>query len=632
MRTPGEQPASDTAWWHSAVFYQVYVRSFADATGDGVGDLDGISSRLGYLELLGVDALWLTPFFTSPMADHGYDVADPRDVDPLFGDLAAFDRLIDEAHEHGLKVTIDLVPNHTSSAHPWFAEALAAGPGSPQRSRYLFRDGSGPGGAEPPNNWTSVFGGPAWTRVPRRPVVPAPVRTRAARPELGATRRCTPTWSTPCGSGWTAASTGSGSTWRTAWRSPPGLPDMDPRLLNADGMTLESDVRDPRFDDDGVHEVHRLIRRVLDEYPGTMAVGEIWVHDDDRFARYLRPDELHLGFNFRLVDAAFDADAVRTAIDHSLAAVARVGAASRPGRCPTTTWSGTSPATAAASIGTRRARAMALVELALPGVVYLYNGEELGLPNLELPDWALQDPVWERSGHEERGRDGCRVPMPWEGTSAPFGFSEGAPSWLPMPEEWARLTVEAQLEDEGSMLSLYRQALEVRRSSGVFTGDRAGVVRRAAEVLRVPPQGRRPDLRAQHVGGVRADPAGIGAAGQRTAGRAPAAAGHVGLAGLAGVAAARVVGVVRELLVGDEGDRGREGRRAAQDLTGRLPDLVAPGHRHQRGGGPGLWPRLGGGHRLGEPLPRRVRVALVLRGHVRFNAAEWATDPSRLGT
>jgi alpha-glucosidase len=457
----------DSAWWHDAVFYQVYVRSFADGDGDGVGDLAGIRSRLGYLELLGVDALWLTPFYRSPMADHGYDVADPRDVDPLFGDLEMFDRLVEEAHERDIRVTVDLVPNHTSDAHPWFQAALRAAPGSPERDRYVFRDGRGSGGAMPPNNWTSVFGGPAWTRVDdgqwylhlfAREQPDLNWNNAEVRADLARTLRF---WLDRGVDGFRIDVAHGMS-------KPHGLPDMDPRAAELSAVLLDG-VDDPRFDHDGVHDIHRMIRAVLDEYPDRMAVGEIWVKDNERFARYVRPDELHLGFNFRLVEARFDADSVRSSIEHSIEAVAGVGAA------PTWTLSNHDVVRHATrygdgELGVRRARAMALVQLALPGVVYLYNGEELGLPNVELPDWALRDPIWERSGHAERGRDGSRIPVPWEGHTPPFGFSPGPQSWLPMPHEWAQLTVEAQLEDPGSMLSLYRQAIELRRTHAAFAG------------------------------------------------------------------------------------------------------------------------------------------------------------------
>ncbi|GAA4414769.1 alpha-amylase family glycosyl hydrolase [Actinokineospora soli] len=457
------RPDATAAWWQDAVFYQVYVRSFADSDGDGVGDLEGIRAKLGYLELLGVDALWLTPFFRSPMADHGYDVADPRDVDPLFGDLAAFDRLVEDAHGHGIKVTIDLVPNHTSDQHAWFQAALAAGAGSPERARYYFRDGRG---SEPPNNWTSVFGGPAWTRVPDgqwylhlfAPQQPdLNWESSDVRVDLVETLRF---WLDRGVDGFRIDVA-------HGMAKPEGLPDMDPAAVAVMAGEQNPEVVDPRFDNEAVHDVHRLIRRVLDEYPGRMAVGEIWVDSDERFARYVRPDELHLGFNFKLARADFDADAVRRAIERSLLA-----AGSAP---PTWTLSNHDVVRHVTRYGdgaegVRRARAMALVELALPGAVYLYNGEELGLPNVELPDWARQDPVYHRSGGAEEGRDGCRVPVPWEGVEPPFGFTTGSSTWLPMPAEWGPLTVEAQLEDPGSMLSLYRQAVEIRGSHPAFDG------------------------------------------------------------------------------------------------------------------------------------------------------------------
>jgi alpha-glucosidase len=452
-------------WWHDAVFYEVYVRSFADSNGDGVGDLDGIRSRLGYLELLGVDALWLTPFYRSPMADHGYDVADPRDVDPVFGDLAAFDRLVAEAHDRGIRVTVDLVPNHTSDAHDWFQAALRAGPGSPERDRYWFREGRGGDGSLPPNNWVSVFGGPAWTQVPDGQwylhlFASEQPDLNWANPEVRTDLERTLRFWLERGADGFRIDVAHGIAKHA------DLPDMD---LRAAATTSIGEFYDPRWDDDGVHEIHRLIRKVLDEYPETMAVGEIWVTDNERLSLYLRSDELHLGFNFRLVLTPFDADAVKTSIEQSIATARAAGAPPAWTLSNHDVWRQVSRYEGGEP-GVRRARAMTLVELALPGVVYLYNGEELGLPNAELPDWAMQDPQWERSNHTLPSRDVCRVPMPWEGSAPPFGFSAAGYSWLPMPPEWAPLTVEAQLEDEGSTLSLYRQAIELRQTHGAFAG------------------------------------------------------------------------------------------------------------------------------------------------------------------
>ncbi|MGC7094008.1 glycoside hydrolase family 13 protein [Amycolatopsis lurida] len=462
--------AGDAQWWRDSVFYQVYVRSFADSDGDGVGDLDGIRSRLGYLELLGVDALWLTPFYRSPMADNGYDISDPRDVDPLFGDLAAFDRLLEAAHARGIKVTIDLVPNHTSDRHEWFTAALAALPGSPERERYIFREGLGITGEHPPNNWVSAFGGPAWTRVPDGQwylhlFAPEQPDLNWGNPEVHADLERTLRFWLDRGIDGFRIDVAHGMA------KPPGLPDMDLRAAAADALISGEyrDIPDRRFDNDGVHEIHQMIRKVLDEYPGTMAVGEIWVSDEERFARYLRPDELHLGFNFRLVLTHFDADAMRASIERSLAIAGSAGVAATWTLSNHDVWRQVSRY-GGGEQGLRRARAMALVELALPGAIYLYNGEELGLANVDLPVEAMVDPRARTAG-PDGGRDGCRVPIPWEGDEPPFGFTTADRAWLPMPSDWAGLTVEAQLEDADSTLSLYRHALELRHQHPAFDGE-----------------------------------------------------------------------------------------------------------------------------------------------------------------
>ncbi|MBA4026255.1 MAG: DUF3459 domain-containing protein [Gordonia sp.] len=472
----GVQPARTAEyplWWQNAIFYQIYPRSFSDHNGDGVGDIPGVIDKLGYLELLGIDALWLSPVMKSPMADHGYDVSDPRDIDPLFGGLESLDTLVAEAHSRGIKVTMDLVPNHTSDQHAWFLEALGAEPGSQARERYIFRDGKGPDGAEPPNNWPSVFGGPAWTRITEPDGTPGQwyLHIFAAEqpdlnwdnPEVFADLEKTLRFWLDRGIDGFRIDVAHGMA------KPAGLPDMD---HEAAGL-LSNDDDDPRFNNAGVHDIHRKIRGVLDDYPDAMTVGEIWVKDNVRFAEYVRPDELHLGFNFRLAKVQFDSEEIRGAIEHSLEAVASVSGT------PTWTLSNhdverevtryaehDSP-----TAGTDRARAMLLVELALPGAAFIYNGAELGLPNADLPDDVLQDPVWERSGHTERGRDGCRVPLPWEGTSPPFAFSTNPDTWLPIPAEWTGLTAEAQLEDIDSTLSLYRQAIELRKSRPEFAGE-----------------------------------------------------------------------------------------------------------------------------------------------------------------
>jgi alpha-glucosidase len=462
--------SAPAAWWSRAVFYQVYPRSFADSDADGVGDLDGLTAKLGYLQQLGVDAIWLNPVMVSPMADNGYDVADPRDVDPLFGGIGALDRLTEAAAAAGIKVTMDLVPNHTSSAHPWFQAALAASPGSVERERYIFRDGAGPDGVHPPNNWTSIFGGPAWTRVTESDGRPGQWYLHlfdAEQPDLN--------WDNPevfddlekTLRFWLERGIdGFRIDVAHGMAKPPGLPDMEIRTTEA----LLSDMDDdPRFNNDGVHDIHRQIRTVFDDYPETVAIGEVWVYDNEQFARYVRPDELHLGFNFRLLRAKFDAADIREAIENSVVAAAMVDAvptwtlANHDVEREPTRYGG-------GAVGLARARAMALTMLALPGPVFIYNGEELGLPNVDLPDEALRDPVWERSGRTRRGRDASRVPMPWDGDTPPFGFSDSAETWLPLPPEWAALTVEKQLEDPSSTLSFFRRAIELRRGRPEFDG------------------------------------------------------------------------------------------------------------------------------------------------------------------
>jgi len=458
------------AWWSHALFYQVYPRSFYDSNGDGLGDLDGVIAKLDYLKALGVDAIWLNPVMVSPMADNGYDVADPRDVDPMFGGIGALDRLTEAAHAVGIKVTMDLVPNHTSSAHPWFQAALAASPGSDQRERYIFRDGTGPGGIHPPNNWVSIFGGPAWTRVVEADGNPGQWYLHifdAEQPDLN--------WDNPevfedlekTLRFWLERGIdGFRIDVAHGMAKPPGLPDME--VIAAEVLLADMDD-DPRFNNDGVHDIHRQIRGVFDDYADAVAIGEVWVYDNEQFARYVRADELHLAFNFRLLRATFDAVDIRGAIENSMAA-AHIADATPSwtlanhdvDREPTRYGGG--------AVGLDRAKAMTLAMLALPGAVFIYNGEELGLPNVDLPDEALRDPVWERSGHTRRGRDASRVPVPWQGEAPPFGFSDSPDTWLPLPADWASLTVEKQDGDPASTLEFYRRAIELRRDRREFEG------------------------------------------------------------------------------------------------------------------------------------------------------------------
>ncbi|MFY1675154.1 glycoside hydrolase family 13 protein [Plantactinospora sp. WMMB334] len=468
---PG-RPAED--WWKSAVVYQVYVRSFADADGDGVGDLAGVRSRLPYLRDLGVDALWLTPFYRSPMVDGGYDVADYRDVDPIFGTLADFDDMITDAHALGLRIIVDIVPNHTSDAHPWFTAALASPPGSAERDRYLFRDGRGPGGDLPPNDWESIFGGPAWTRVPDGQWYlhlfdPAQPDLDWRHPEVRAEFEDVLRFWLDRGVDGFRIDVAHGMI------KADGLPDVgDGVPAGQRQVELLGRARLPYFDQDEVHDIYRAWRPILDSYPGgRMAVAEAWAETPQRLARYIGPDELHQAFNFDFLDATWSADSFRKVIDTALAEATIVGAP--------TTWVLSNhdkqrhvTRYGDGALGLRRARAAALMMLALPGSVYLYQGEELGLPEvLDLPDELRQDPAFRRTGES---RDGCRVPLPWSGDVPPYGFGPAgaAPAWLPAPPTWRARSVAAQTGVPDSTLELYRAALRLRRDHPALPDGPAG--------------------------------------------------------------------------------------------------------------------------------------------------------------
>jgi len=449
-----------TPWWRTAVIYQVYIRSFADSDGDGVGDLAGIRSRLPYLADLGVDALWITPFYPSPMADGGYDVADYRDIEPLFGTLAEAEKLIEEAHAVGLRVIVDLVPNHTSDQHRWFREALVSAPGSPARARYIFRNGRGPGGAHPPNDWLSVFGGAAWERVPDGQwylhlFAPEQPDLDWTNPEVIEEFHDILRFWLDRGVDGFRIDVAHGLA------KDPGMPDVGEEA--EDILEPTTRIDHPFWDRDEVHDVYRGWRAVSDSYAGErMLVGEAWVATAQRRARYVRPDELHTAFNFDFVKAEWDARDLRQVIDTCLAADSAVGA-------PTTWVLSNHDVTrevtryGGGERGVRRARAAALLMLALPGGAYVYQGEELGLEEVtDLPEELLQDPTWTRSGHTVRGRDGCRVPVPWTTNGPSLGFGPAA-GWLPQPPQWSRLSVQAQAGKPGSTLELFRAALLLRR-------------------------------------------------------------------------------------------------------------------------------------------------------------------------
>jgi len=428
-------------WWRDAVLYEIYVRSFADSDGDGLGDLAGIRSRLEYVRDLGVDGIWLTPFYPTPDADHGYDVADYVDVDPRFGSVAELDRLVADAHGLGLRVLIDLVPNHTSIAHPWFRE---------HPDYYVWTD--------EPNNWLSVFGGPAWERDPERGRYYLHLFA-PEQPDLD--------WHNP-------AVQAEFERIIRFWldRGVDGL-----RIDVAHGLFKDASLADEpepppgaephsfdrrrAVDQPELHPLYRRWRQLVDGYPGErFLVGEVFFRDPHRVAAYVRPDELHLAFNFTLMFRDWDARAMREAIDSTLDSVGSVGATPTwvleshdVPRLPTRYGGGEE--------GLRRARAALLLLLALPGCAFLYAGQELGLEEVDLPDELRQDPVFHRTAGERVGRDGCRVPLPWTAAPPGFGFTTGTP-WLPAPAAWGGRSVAAQDGAPGSMLELARAALRAR--------------------------------------------------------------------------------------------------------------------------------------------------------------------------
>ena len=483
-------------WWRRAVLYEVYLRSFADGDGDGVGDLAGLRARLPYLRELGVDAVWITPWYPSPFADGGYDVADYRDIDPVFGTLAAADALVAEAHALGIRVLADIVPNHTSAAHPWFVEALAAGPGSPARGRYLFRDGRG-NGSLPPNDWRSAFGGPAWTRATEADGSPGQWYLHLFAPEQPdldwANREVREEFASILGFWFDRGIDGFRIDVAHALAKARGLPDLG---YPADGrsawgaMIQPWEVEShPHWDVDDVHEIFQGWRAVADAHGDRLLLAEAIVGVPERIARYVGPGRLQAAFGFPFMHSRWDARELRSVIDETLAAFGAAGAppvwllsshdetrhVTRFGRSETAVLGlfGETGEPTDLALGTRRARAAALLVLALPGIACLYQGEELGLGEVEdLPPEARRDPAWRRSGGTVRGRDGCRVPLPWSGAEPPFGFGPpGSTPWLPQPAAWRGLTVEAQDGDPGSLLALYRRALRLRRSHEGFAGE-----------------------------------------------------------------------------------------------------------------------------------------------------------------
>ncbi|WOF22778.1 glycoside hydrolase family 13 protein [Microbacterium betulae] len=478
--------AGDADWWRQAAVYQIYPRSFADANGDGIGDLRGIISRVPYLRELGVDAVWLSPFYPSALADGGYDVDDYRDVDPRIGTLEEFDEMVRELHAAGIRLIVDLVPNHTSDRHEWFRQALAAGPGSRERARYIFRDGKGEDGELPPADWESIFGGPSWTRVPdgqwylhlfAKEQPDLDWNDEEVREDFRTTLRF---WSDRGVDGFRVD---------VAHGLAKSLADELPTKAEMDAITEPG--AHPLWDRDEVHDIYADWRRVFDEYdPPRIAIAEAWV-DTPRRPRYASAEGLGQAFNFDLLQADFDAERFRAIVAENLELSAasgssttwvfsnhdvvrhatRYGLPAQPSgaagmmQTPSKAWllAGAPESELDRARGERRARAATLFELALPGSAYLYQGEELGLHEVgDIPDEARQDPTFFRNPGVDKGRDGCRVPLPWKTDGPSFGFGDG-PAHLPQPEWFGPASVEAQEDDPSSTLSLYREALRLRR-------------------------------------------------------------------------------------------------------------------------------------------------------------------------
>jgi alpha-glucosidase len=485
----------NSEWWRSAVIYQIYPRSFADSNGDGMGDLPGITSRLESLASLGIDAIWLSPYMRSPQKDAGYDVSDYKDVDPLFGNLDDFDAMVKRAHELKIRVLVDLVPNHTSDQHEWFQRALSAAPGSADREFYHFKDGKGENGELPPNNWVSMFGGPAWTRITNSDGTPGQWYVHlfdSSQPDLN--------WENPKVEEafedilrfWLDRGVdGFRVDQPHAMGKAEGLPDH-PDVERAGAGFIEGEASPPMWFQESVHPIFRKWRAILDSYEGDRAMcGEAYVLPLSFMALWVRPDEFNQTFNFRFLDSEWKPKILFNSINESFAAFDSVGApstwvlsnhdiirhASRmgglTGRPTASNGIGPNDPQPDRELGLRRARAATLFTLALPGSMYLYQGEELGLPeHTTLEPQYRQDPTFARTNGERVGRDGCRVPLPWEsGIGAANGFNTTGKSWLPQPEIYAQYSRDQQDGVEGSTLELYKQALQLRKELKLGEGS-----------------------------------------------------------------------------------------------------------------------------------------------------------------
>lgn len=499
----------DAEWWRTSVIYQIYPRSFADGNGDGMGDLQGVTSRLESLAELGVDAIWFSPFFKSPQKDAGYDVSDYKDIDPLFGNLADFDALVAKAKTLGLRIIVDLVPNHSSDQHVWFQAALKAAPGSAERNRYMFRDGKGENGELAPNNWESVFGGQAWTRINEADGTPGQWylhifdstqpdfnwENEEVREEFDSVLRF---WLDRGAAGFRIDVA-------HGMIKVDGLPDVVHHSSTMSGQDSPDDVKTQESEDElisrlekenpfwgqpGVHAINKRFRKILDEYDERVMCGEAWVHPISRMARWVRPGEYHQTFNFGYLETPWNKEKLQAVVTESLNAFGSVDAPS--------TWvlsnhdvirhatrmgydeiprqgDGVGPKYQQPdeAKGQRRARAASAFMLGLPGGAYIYQGEELGLPeHTTLENKYREDPTFFRTNGERVGRDGCRVPLPWEaGANDSNGFSTTGKSWLPQPDSYKKYARSAQEGVAGSTLELYKSLLKARKQFDMGNGE-----------------------------------------------------------------------------------------------------------------------------------------------------------------
>jgi alpha-glucosidase len=470
---------SQTLWWQRGVIYQIYPRSFADSNGDGIGDLRGIASRLDYLsKVLGIDAIWLSPHYPSPQDDFGYDVADYCGVDPMYGTLADFDHLVDEAHLRGVKVIVDFVPNHSSSAHPWFVESSSSIE-SPKRDWYLWRDLKADGSL--PNNWVSFFGGPSWE-----------LDTKTGQSYLHSFLVSQPdlNWRNPEVE---AAMLDALRFWMDRGvdgfridvaqlimkdpllRDNPPAKMIDPTSykFNAEWAATEH-IHDVAHED--IHSAFRKIRSTLNEYPDRFTVGEIHEWDWSRWASYFgKGDELHMPFNFAPLVAGIDPEKLRevaVSMERSLP----------PGSWPNWVAGNHDEKRIATRLGWEQSRAMAVLLLTLRGTPTLYYGDELGMVETDIPAPLQKDPYGRRV--PGLGRDGCRTPMHWSpGKNAGFSPEETSTTWLPVHPDHERYNVESELGDPGSHLELYRRLLRLRRSEPALHAGDVEILQSPTEVL-----------------------------------------------------------------------------------------------------------------------------------------------------